>query len=371
MIKKALTIFWRGSFNMPSYLSINNIPSLDGLRAVAILWVLAGHLRNSLNMPATGFQILDTIFGGGQLGVKLFFVISGFLITTLLIKEKINTRGINLKKFYIRRFLRIFPVFYLYILVVLAIGWYLHLPTDKLAFGMAALYLTNFIITSSNWSIVHSWSLAVEEQYYLLWPSVFKKSTRLAIVVAALFIAIAPLLRVFVYYHPSFAKVLLAPFINDADSIFIGSMVAIIAGKGIINPLFFSRYKIIITLAGFLLVWLISYATLHGKLGKLLLPFGTTCTAIIFAAIILCNIMPAKDLLFRLLNSRGAKLVGRLSYSIYVWQQLFLLAPAHFPMAAFSWNYLPVNLLLVAAVSTASYYGFEKYFLTLKAKFKV
>jgi peptidoglycan/LPS O-acetylase OafA/YrhL len=370
MIKKIVSKLWNASFETPVYLNVSNIPSLDGLRAISILWVIFGHAKLSHNTIPGLFLFIDTVFGGGQLGVKFFFVISGFLITTLLIKEKIKTNTVNLKKFYIRRFLRIFPVFYIYLLVVFILNRVLHVGIDTLTFLGAALYLTNFHIFPESWAIMHSWSLAVEEQYYLLWPSIFKKNTKLAIVIAVLFIAIAPFLRVFVYYFPVYTRVLLAPFINDADSIFIGSLLAIISFKGMINWSFFSRYKIVITVIGFLLMWFISNETLHGRYGKILLPFGNTFTAITFSFIIISNIIPSKDFIFKLLNGSAFTLIGRLSYSIYVWQQLFFLAPENFPGARFSWNRFPVNLILVAIISITSYYGFEKYFLKLKSKFK-
>ncbi|HMC86217.1 MAG TPA: acyltransferase family protein, partial [Chitinophagaceae bacterium] len=119
-----------------------------------------------------------------QLGVKLFFVISGFLITTLLIKEKIKTNTINLKKFYIRRFLRIFPVFYLFLIVIIVLNFVLHLAIPWYIFLTAALYLTNFFIYQTHWTMVHFWSLSVEEQYYLVWPALFKKNHNLALIIA-------------------------------------------------------------------------------------------------------------------------------------------------------------------------------------------
>ncbi|HTL07861.1 MAG TPA: hypothetical protein VL307_06375, partial [Chitinophagaceae bacterium] len=97
---------------------------------------------------------------------------------------------------------------------------------------------------------------------------------------------------------------------------------------------------------------------------------GPTMIALAFAAILISHIKPSTDLLFQLLNSKLLSTIGILSYSIYVWQQLFLLAPEGFPSKTLQWNTIPVNLCLVAVVSTASYYLYERYFLRLKSTFK-
>ncbi len=372
MLAKATTItkLFNKDFETPACLSVNNIPSLDGLRAISILWVIGGHTKFSQNISTAGYQFLSLVFGGGQAGVKLFFVISGFLITTLLIKEKIKTQTINLTKFYIRRFLRIFPVFYLYLLVVFILNHYLHMGVENQFFIIAALYLTNFFMSSVSWPVMHSWSLAVEEQYYLLWPSIFKKNTKIATIVAILFMVLAPVIRVVVYYHPNYNNILLAPFIDGADGIFTGSLLAIVCCKNMVNWSFFKRFKWIISVAGFFSIWFISDSLLHGRYGKLMLPFGSTLISLFFCCIIISNIQSSKDALSWLLNSRVFVLVGRLSYSIYVWQQLFLLAPANFPAKNFTWNTIPFNLILIAIISMISYYGFEKYFLKIKSAYK-
>ncbi|HTL08949.1 MAG TPA: acyltransferase, partial [Chitinophagaceae bacterium] len=178
--KNALGQLFQSAFTMPELLKGGKIPSIDGLRAIAILWVIGGHIKHSLNNSSATFNALDIVFGVGQLGVKFFFVISGFLITTLLIKEKLRTSTIDLKKFYIRRFLRIFPVYYLYLAVILVLNFSCGMGISGTTFILAVLYLTNFNMSSYNWSLMHSWSLSVEEQYYLLWPTIFKLNATLA-----------------------------------------------------------------------------------------------------------------------------------------------------------------------------------------------
>src|SRR5258706_1008185 len=132
---------------IPGVLKNSHLPSLDGLRGISIIVVLIAHFNQHLHEP-----ILGAIFGNGVFGVYIFFVISGFLITTLLLKEKVRTGTISLKKFYIRRFLRIFPVAYLYLFVVLILSYFLHLNVPALSILGAALYLQNFsYFYEKNW----------------------------------------------------------------------------------------------------------------------------------------------------------------------------------------------------------------------------
>ena len=140
--------------------------SLDGVRCLSILVVVWHHA-----MP----EGLPEFFTRGFLGVDMFFVLSGYLIVTLLLREKANAvTGISLKKFYIRRALRIFPV-YFGVLLALSVVYGLlkpHDPNSAEFFGLLPIYLT-FL---ANWSLLHAsnlsiyWSLAAEEQFYIVWP---------------------------------------------------------------------------------------------------------------------------------------------------------------------------------------------------------
>ncbi len=142
-----------------------SIPSLDGLRALSILFVVFGHLVGTAHFPMTNE------FGIAQLGVFIFFVISGFLITGLLEDERAKTGTISLKRFYLRRAFRIFPPFSFY-LGVIGIAWALQLvKLNRRDLLSSATYTSNFHQNAS-WWVAHAWSLATEEQFYLLWPPV-------------------------------------------------------------------------------------------------------------------------------------------------------------------------------------------------------
>src|SRR5215831_9782405 len=142
------------------------IPSLDGLRAISILLVVAGHSFDEGRSP-----LLFELFGHlGNYGVRIFFIISGFLITTLLLKEYTKTETISLRSFYLRRALRIFPAFYVYVAVICilaVLGVVSLLRGDVLH---AVTYTMNYH-TTRGWYLNHIWSLSVEEQFYLIWPA--------------------------------------------------------------------------------------------------------------------------------------------------------------------------------------------------------
>ena len=167
------------------------IASLDGLRAISIGFVIFAHLSGTQFFPS--FVVARRSFG--NYGVRIFFVISGFLITTLLLQELASSGRISLKRFYLRRVFRILPAKYFYILATLIatlIGW-IHVSGND--FMHALTYTANYDFDRS-WYVTHLWSLAVEEQFYLIWPAVLALAgSRKGMLVAASMIAVSPLLR--------------------------------------------------------------------------------------------------------------------------------------------------------------------------------
>ncbi|MCA8951561.1 MAG: acyltransferase [Planctomycetes bacterium] len=142
----------------PAYL-----PALDGLRAIAVLLVLWSHVLPQMPGYPPWLVQLRALLGPGELGVEIFFVLSGFLITRILLAEKAAARPV--RWFLLRRMLRIFPIYYLLLLVILFVQ-----PGPTLLW--CALYLSNFwflVQTEANW-LPHTWSLCIEEHFYLLWP---------------------------------------------------------------------------------------------------------------------------------------------------------------------------------------------------------
>lgn len=142
--------------------TLTHLPPLDGLRAVAILSVMAGHLL---------------YWNGGALGVDVFFVVSGYLITAILLREVGRTGRLDLRHFYIRRFLRLMPAYWL-MLAVTALFVAITSVRSPIGRGLlhALTYTTNVANAARPWDTTYpslwefTWSLAAEEQFYLIWP---------------------------------------------------------------------------------------------------------------------------------------------------------------------------------------------------------
>src|ERR1700722_13578240 len=140
----------------------SRIPSLDGLRAIAISLVFIGH---AAAQTAEGGHFFF-LWVYANFGVQIFFVISGYLITTLLLREHDRTGSISLADFYRRRAYRILPAAYAFILTIFVLQWK---TLTKWDVSSSLLYLLNYD-SGRPWNLGHLWSLSVEEQFYLLWP---------------------------------------------------------------------------------------------------------------------------------------------------------------------------------------------------------
>jgi peptidoglycan/LPS O-acetylase OafA/YrhL len=146
------------------------IKGLDSLRAFAVLFVLIHHMLPRQNIHSLSGVIEQFLLPTGVFGVTMFFVLSGFLISSILLQAKENNSnklGI-VKNFVVRRALRIFPIYYILLIVLLCIGF----PFTKGELPFLFTYTSNFFMYSKNmWSSLgHTWSLSVEEQFYLIWP---------------------------------------------------------------------------------------------------------------------------------------------------------------------------------------------------------
>src|SRR5271168_1533316 len=207
-----------GSSRIPS-----RIPSLDGLRAVSILLVIAGHWAE---LRYHSWPVADVAGAFANLGVRIFFIISGYLITTLLLKEYEKRSTIRLSEFYVRRAYRILPAALAFMLPVFVIFWH-----DLRWYHMAAaaLYLANFDFTHP-WFLGHLWSLSVEEQFYFLWPGVLKKWYQHRVRILLGVVALAPLYRIACHLLQLHGRAD-ETFPAVADILAIGCLAAILAPR--------------------------------------------------------------------------------------------------------------------------------------------
>ena len=205
------------------------MPQLDGLRAIAVFAVAWSHWMREY---CGGLPV-------GHFGVQLFFVLSGFLITSILLREKPEpgeSRGPVLKQFFIRRALRIIPAYSL----VLAVVWLANFSDTRATIAWHASYLTNMqIFLAKSYSpLSHFWSLSVEEQFYLIWPwVVLWTSPRTLLRVLIGMIIGAPFLQVaLVTFLPQYESTVLMPV--AADALGVGALLALVEGHAMWKAIF-------------------------------------------------------------------------------------------------------------------------------------
>ena len=346
------------------------IPSLDGLRAISILFVIIGHSAETMpridGAAGSLFHGLILMLGNGGLGVTVFFVLSGFLITTLLLKEIKKTGELSIRAFYIRRAFRIWPAFYLMVAVVVILGIIKAIPLTVGEVVSASLFFWNYYPHGATWFLGHSWSLSVEEQFYVIWPLLLKfLGPRRGTWFAAAVIVIEPAIRVANYWLvPSMRGHIGIMGHTRADSLMIGALVALLYGKprfeNFVERLFTWR----LPLAGAAFLLFLNPILEEKAHGAYMLPVGILLQNCIIALIMLWAIQNSDKAFGRVLNSRLAIHVGLISYSLYLWQQIFLTTQNKSFTGVF-----PMNLLCTLAVAECSYWFVEKSFLAMRKRF--
>jgi peptidoglycan/LPS O-acetylase OafA/YrhL len=328
--------------------------SLDGLRAGSILLVIVGHIAGTVGAPSwlTAFHNL------GNFGVKIFFVISGFLITYLLLEELRCHGVICIRGFYMRRFFRIFPAFYFYIFCIVIANSFGYLELFKGDVVHAASFTMNYHHERA-WALNHTWSLAVEEQFYLLWPlALLMLGVRRALLCAMVFILIAPLIRAGMWYGlDASSSAMTREFQAVGDALAAGCLLAVIHHRGWSIPIWFRTSWFILVPLSLFIIPVLLYKLDPG----LFYVFGQSYVNIAAAAVIWRCISIDQGAAYRTLNNRPVIWLGTLSYSLYLWQEPFLNSWSTDWFA--SW---PVNLVLAFTCAIFSYYFIERPFLNLK-----
>jgi peptidoglycan/LPS O-acetylase OafA/YrhL len=330
-----------------------NIPSLDGLRAVSVLMVISAHLNAPLSrlIPFVPFWIyLDW----GALGVQTFFVISGFLITHLLLKELESSGDINLKRFYFRRALRIFPPFYVYLAIALGLTLTGVFAGHWRAFLIAGTYTWNYLGKGSD-LVAHTWSLSLEEQFYLLWPAALvcfqpRRAAKLAVWV----IVLSPGSRIVTYFLAPQHRALLNGMLHTGlDSIMFGCLLALLWGNARFNQLLrpFLRGPFVALAAAFVFILGPAFPEYRFQ-GRYELVFGFTLNAICLSLILIYVVRTPDSLVGRLLNTRVLRHLGVISYSLYLWQQMFTGVNAT--------RFFPWNLAAILGCAELSYWLVER-----------
>jgi peptidoglycan/LPS O-acetylase OafA/YrhL len=356
---------------VPVVLQNSYYPALNGLRGVSILMVILTHF--GLNDYTFPYHIsIDS-----HAGVHIFFVMSGYLITILLLKEKLKYGNINLKYFYIRRTLRILPVVCLFLVVLAILNYIFKLHIATMDFVTSILFVKNLPVAGSYYT-AHFWSLAVEEQFYLVFPIILMLSTNKYMVLALSIVIGVPLIAILGFYHVPFLcnnhfgillrKLCMYAFWKGPVIILIGSVFSILQFKKVIR---LDNVKVNYFLSfALLLIALIIRVPDFIFYTKYLCEYLSNL--LIGIVIMLC--ISNKGLLSAVLNNAILLRIGILSYSLYIWQQLFVGNNAWQPwMHSFNaypeWALIIIKLLFVFIIANLSYY-FERRFLRIKNKYE-
>ncbi|HEY0785460.1 MAG TPA: acyltransferase [Acidobacteriaceae bacterium] len=336
------------------------IASLDGLRAVALLLVVLLHLGERFDAPKLPLAFVAD-------GVGIFFVLSGFLITTLLLREYGSTGRIDLPRFYLRRTFRILPPLYFYLGAVVLLSTLAHVEQHGLM--SAGLFYRNLISVPRGWMTEHTWSLSLEEQFYLLWPFALvvvlgRRGRDAAAWLALGLIVCAPVVRVTMKasHLPMFEHRESYFLFARMDALMCGCLLAMLVGK----PWFERAFAHVARLW-----WVLplQYVVVSGLLNYRFtvayrMTVGMTLDSIAAALFILWASRNVSHPVGRLLNCRPMVALGTWSYSAYLWQTIF----THAEPALSSINRMPWALLLLVAVAWVSYRWVEQPALLLRVR---
>lgn len=331
------------------------IPSLDGLRTISIALVIVGHFLHVIGLGEKSNL--------GNLGVRVFFVISGFLITGILVREVEKTSTISLLKFYFRRSMRIFPPYYFYLLVLLVVGL---VGTDQIELWSvlkAAVYSTDYL-APQGWLLGHTWSLAVEEQFYILLPFTLLllgvKNAKRALL---LLILISPMIRLADFMISGDEQIwVLKGFHANIDALGVGCLLTLYRSK-LENSRAFLRPSMGWIVGAFTAIILL--INIQGDHPKFFYTLGISAMNIMIACCIFWCVSNHRTPVGRLLNSPPLVQIGVMSYSIYLWQQ-----PFFDPRSGLWFTATPFNFIGLAVATCVSYYAIERFSLKLRQKWE-
>ena len=326
---------------------MRRIPTLDGWRAAAILCVLWHHTMMSFYADEDAYYL--TLARLGAFGVDVFFGLSGLLITGLLLRQWRESGAVSLKAFYTRRVFRIFPVYFLFLGVVAAVG----LMHGTGEFTSCLLFFRNYHPNGWQWrNTDHLWSLSVEEHFYLIWPGLLVVCGMRRARTAAAWIAMGVGLwrmvepQLDLHLFPGVSPHLRTDL--RLDALLWGAVTAFTLDDAktrekLRAQLGFLPWAGMVAVALFAIVY---YSNLTSMFLAVLIPM-----------ILAGTLLHPEWTISRLLDCAPIAWIGRISYSLYIWQQLFLVPGWEHP--SHSWTLWPLNLACAFIVACASYYLVE------------
>lgn len=363
-------------------------PELDTLRFFAFFGVFVFHVipndpqfyQAHHVLPSSVVPLVCAVASAGAYGVDLFFALSAYLITTLLIREEELRGTIDTRAFYVRRILRIWPLYFFFIAVAAIV------PIWDRTQHLGWPFIAGYLLLSGNWVYVflglpHSianplWSVSIEEQFYLLWPLALRRLSRRQLVFAVIaLLGVANVVRVFLVYSQVLGAAIEYNTLARIDAIAFGILVAYFLGSEAPSLSPFSRSALAL---GSLVLWCLvaSYANLNAQtevapvmgtlLGRPLVAMG--------AAGLLVAVIGAPAVGARALIHSWLTYLGRISYGLYVYHAAGLLVAWHLfrgSSVKMYAAYTTSGFLLTVIFSAISYRWLESPFLKMKERFAV
>jgi peptidoglycan/LPS O-acetylase OafA/YrhL len=305
-------------------LNIKYRPEIDGLRAISVIAVIIYHLK--INLSGQKF------LAGGYFGVDIFFVISGYLITQLILNEIITTNNFNFKNFYSRRIRRLLPILFVVVIFSIPLGWKYMLPTDFMEFSKSTIFSIFF---SSNLyfyfsgveyikqdsllqPLLHTWSLSVEEQFYIVFPIIFyiiyKKFNRLFLPSLIFIFILSFCFSIYGSINFKFANFYF--LFSRIWEIIFGSIIAFIeVEKGSRSKnIFLNQF---LQFLGIILI-LISFINFNDEINH---PSITTLMPVLGVGLIIW-FSNGNEIVTKILSSKVLVSIGLISYSLYLWHYM-------------------------------------------------
>jgi len=344
------------------------IPEFDGLRGVAILGVILFH---------AGAPFLK----GGFIGVDIFFVLSGFLITSFLIKEFDKYDSINIKNFYVRRILRLIPAL-LFLLITYCFISFLLLSGEAAKKNYIDALISFFYL--SNWArafsihppdfLGHTWSLSIEEQFYMIWPIILLTMLRFRIkrhyiaIITSSIALLAWMLRIYLSVNSASAERIYNGLDTRADALMIGCTIGIAIYSGLINENAKKTIeKLLISLCP-ISIFCLSMLSIVARWDSPWMSYlGFTIVEIMSSILVFDILINEQSVIRKFLLNVGFVWIGKISYSLYLWHY-----PIYRTMKAMKYDGFTtfiVGTILTFIMSMFSYYVIEKPILKFKTSF--
>ncbi|MGB8539671.1 MAG: acyltransferase [Acidobacteriaceae bacterium] len=333
------------------------LPTLDGWRGIAVLGVILYHGREGF---FGGYSWFIRLAAHCYIGVDIFFAISGFLICGLLLREYEETRDISLRRFYIRRSFRILPPYFVSLAAICAAAALLALPFNFADIPSCLLFYRNYrplgMDEYGGFYTAHYWTLAVEEHFYLLWPVLLlavrpKRAGRVAFLLAMMVFA----WRVIEAHFQLLAGVLPPANLLARSDIRMDALL-----WGCLAAIYFPDIQRLATRIHFSQLWFVP-ASIIVIAQKMHPPGQTLLDAVLLPLLVVSTVIQPYSVLGRVLEWRPLRWVGTISFSLYLWQELFLPGPTA-ELARGGFRFLqraPWNLLAILVCACLSRYLIE------------